>query len=192
MNCRAHGGDGIWRDMEKAMLGGYSQIEAAVDCYVDQHAFDILPDIPPSPLLAAGQCVDMVSYIDGFVKSTPGFDLIRTLPSFLTFQSHIKTGSKVNRTVDMATDCGSVVVLNKDPLALARDISIIRHLESANLMFDFYSDEEAEWLQRRQQFMTKACSLDFEHRTLARIGKRPTEIMYRQMIAENPYNVGHA
>merc|ERR1712146_763385 len=85
MNCRAHGGDGIWREMEKAMTGGYSQIEAAVDSYVDPEAFQVLPDLPPSPLLVSGQCVDLVSYNDGIVKSTTGYDLIRTLPSFLNF-----------------------------------------------------------------------------------------------------------
>ena len=164
MNCRAHGGDGIWREMEKAMTGGYSQIEAAVDSYVDPEAFQVLPDLPPSPLLVSGQCVDLVSYNDGIVKSTTGYNLIRTLPSFLNLQSHIKCGSKVNRTVDMATDVGSVVFINADPVALARDISIVRHLEDNNFMFEFYSAEEAEWLQKRE-FVTKACALDIQHRT---------------------------
>ena len=154
MNCRSHGGDGIWRQMQKEMSGGYSQIEAAVDSYVDDGAFELLPDMPPSPLLAAGQCVDLVSYVDGFVKSTPGYDLIKTLPSFRALQSHIQVGSKVNRTIDMATDCGAVVVVNKDPAALARDVAIIRHLESKNLMFEFYTEEEAEWMERKNQFLS--------------------------------------
>lgn len=35
MNCRARGGDGNWRSLAKALTGGYSQVEAAVDAYVD-------------------------------------------------------------------------------------------------------------------------------------------------------------
>merc|ERR1712194_402338 len=89
MNCRSHGGDGNWRPLCQAMTGGYDQVNAAVDAYVDQDAFDRLPDQPPSPLLAAGQCVDLVSYVEGTVKSTPGYDLIRELPSFVCMETHI-------------------------------------------------------------------------------------------------------
>ena len=35
MNCRARGGDGNWRSLAKALTGGYSQVEAAVDAYLD-------------------------------------------------------------------------------------------------------------------------------------------------------------
>lgn len=34
MNCRANGGDGNWRSLARALTGGYSQIEATVDCYL--------------------------------------------------------------------------------------------------------------------------------------------------------------
>merc|ERR1712187_46216 len=32
MNCRAHGWDGAWAPLERALVG-YSQVEAACDCY---------------------------------------------------------------------------------------------------------------------------------------------------------------
>ena len=35
MNCRARGGDGNWRSLAKALTGGYSQVEAAVDAFLD-------------------------------------------------------------------------------------------------------------------------------------------------------------
>lgn len=188
MNVRAHGGDGNWRDMQKAMNGGYSQIEAAVDSYVCQKAFDRLPSLPPSPLLASGQCVDLVSFTQGTVKSTPGYDLIRTLPSFVWLETHIKAGSLVHTTVDMATDCGAVVVVNKDPKVLARDIAIIRHLEATNMMFEFCSPDEAEWLQKRERLLAKACSLDFKRRTLSLVGKRTSEIIQPTVLTQTPFD----
>lgn len=129
--------------------------------YVDAGAFSRLPDKPPSPLKASGQCVDLVSYREGLVETTPGYDLIRNLPSFVCLETHIKHGTRVKKTVDMATDCGSLVVVNTDKNALARDIQIIRLIEQANAMFSFYPEEEAIWVERREQMLQKAKSLDF-------------------------------
>ena len=132
MNCRAHGGDGNWRPLCQAMTGGYDQVNVAVKAYLDGPAFDGIPDTPPSPLLACGQCVDLVSFSTGIVKATPGYDIIRSLPSFVCLETHIKPGSKVKRTVDISTDCGSLVVLNDDEEMLLRDINIIRQMEKNN------------------------------------------------------------
>jgi len=173
MNCRCHGGDGNWRPLCKAMTGGYDQVDAAVLSYVDAEAFTKLPDQPPSPLLASGQCVDLVSYIDGTVKETPGYDLIRNLPSFVCLETHIKQGSKVKKTVDIGTDCGSLVVVNHDQAALARDIQIIRLIEDAQAMFVMYPPEEVEWIERRQQMIAKAKSLDWRVAEAAK-AEKPT------------------
>lgn len=161
MNCRAHGGDGNWRPLCKAMTGGYDQVDATALCYVDGPGFAKLPDTPPSPLLASGQCVDLVSYVDGTVKATPGYDLIKNLPSFVCLETHIEKGCKVKKTVDISTDCGSLVVVNSNKEALARDIEIIRLIEKANAMFVFYPQEEVEWVERREQMLSKAKSLDW-------------------------------
>lgn len=161
MNCRAHGGDGNWRPLCKAMTGGYDQVDATVLAYVDPEGFARLPDKPPSPLLASGQCVDLVSYVEGTVKETPGYELIRNLPSFVCLETHITDRSKVKKTVDISTDCGSLVVVNSDKEALARDIQIIRLIEQANAMFVFYPEEEVEWVERREMLMRKAKSLDW-------------------------------
>lgn len=136
-------------------------MDATVAAYVDAAAFERLPEKPPSPLRASGQCVDLVSYTEGMVESTPGYDLIRNLPSFVCLETHIKQGSKIKKTVDISTDCGSLVVVNSDKEALARDIQIIRLIEQANAMFTFYSEEEAIWVERREQMLLKAKSLDF-------------------------------
>ena len=49
MNCRAHGGDGNWRPLCRALTGGYSQVEVTADALLDEEAFAKIPDIPPSP-----------------------------------------------------------------------------------------------------------------------------------------------
>merc|ERR1711862_1044181 len=60
MNCRAHGGDGNWRPLARALTGGYSQVDACVDSYLDKKAFYSLPAVPPSPAKAFGQEVILV------------------------------------------------------------------------------------------------------------------------------------
>ncbi|KAL7537991.1 hypothetical protein ACHAWF_005961 [Thalassiosira exigua] len=72
MNCRAQGGDGNWRPLAQALTGGYSQVEACVDAYLDKKAFHSLPKVPPSPAKAFSQEVILVSYAEGDVIGTPG------------------------------------------------------------------------------------------------------------------------
>ena len=198
MNCRAHGGDGNWRPLCQAMTGGYDQVSAAVDSYVDEVAFENLPDLPPSPLLASGQCVDLVSYVEGTVKATPGYDIIKALPSFVCMESHITKGTYVKKTVDIATDSGSLVVVHSDPTILARDIAIIRSIESSNAMFEFEEDDIEYWQTRQKQFLSKPMSLDFvgggfHNRLLSRTGKRRSEMgtpINRKSMFNNLYDNG--
>lgn len=156
MNCRAHGGDGIWVPLCKSLTGGfdrsggvltchgYSQVDATVDAYFDKEKFMALPDIPPSPFKAAGQCVDLVIFKGGTVKATPGYDVIGLLPSFVCLNSHIKNGTKISPTIDMSTDAGNLVVMHEDAEVLARDIELIRQMEAKNLLFDLKTEDEEE------------------------------------------------
>jgi biotin carboxylase len=135
MNCRAHGGDGNWRPLCKGLTGGYSQVEATVDAYLDPKQFAKLPDRPPSPFKASGQEVILVSHSRGKVKSTPGYDVVKALPSFLCLETGIKPGVEVDYTVDLLTGIGSVILMHPDPKVLERDIDFIRYLEEINGLF---------------------------------------------------------
>jgi len=137
MNCRANGGDGNWRPLAKALTGGYSQVEASVDCYLDPEAFKRYPDKPPSPFKAAGREVALVSYSEGIVKSTPAFEIIKNLPSFVCLESGVKVGSHVKRSIDLATIAGHVILINNDPKVLQKDIDLIRYLEELNSLFTY-------------------------------------------------------
>lgn len=137
MNCRAHGGDGNWRPLCRALTGGYSQVEVAIDSYLDKDAFDKIPDVPPSPFKASGEEVIMVSYKEGMVKSAPGFDVMKQLPSFLCLETGVKPGMKVDYTVDLVTCIGSVILMHPDEEVVRRDIEFIRYMETINGLFVF-------------------------------------------------------
>ena len=142
MNCRANGGNGTWQPLCQA-VAGYSQVEAAVDAYLDEEKFAALPDKHPSPFLAQGQLVDLVSFSSGVVKATPGFEVLKKLPSCVFFETHVKEGVKVVPTVDLVTDIGCVVMMNADKQALERDVEVIRNMEKHNLLFTYYKEEQA-------------------------------------------------
>jgi biotin carboxylase len=135
MNCSAHGGDGNWAPLCRAMTGGYSQVEATVDAYLDKMHFSKIPDEPPSPFKAFGLELLLVSFSRGEVKSTPGFDAIRQLPSFVYLETGVKEGSVVDYTVDLFTSVGSVILMHFDGETLEQDVARIREMEQNNTLF---------------------------------------------------------
>lgn len=137
MNCRAHGGDGNWRPLCHHLTGGYSQVEATVDAFLDKKQFSILPSKPPSPYKASGQEVILVSFGRGVVKSTPGFEDIKQMPSFVYLETGVRPGIKVDYTIDLFTGIGSVILMHKDPAVLEEDIRRIRDMEKNNELFTF-------------------------------------------------------
>eukprot|EP00578_Thalassiosira_sp_NH16_P030550 CAMPEP_0181081758 /NCGR_PEP_ID=MMETSP1071-20121207/3266_1 /TAXON_ID=35127 /ORGANISM="Thalassiosira sp., Strain NH16" /LENGTH=963 /DNA_ID=CAMNT_0023163313 /DNA_START=212 /DNA_END=3103 /DNA_ORIENTATION=+ len=136
MNCRAQGGDGNWRPLARALTGGYSQVEGCVDAYLDKKAFHCLPKIPPSPPKAFGQEVILVSYAEGDVIGTPGYDDIKELESFVYLETGVAIGGRVEHTVDLLTSVGSVILLHDDEEVLKRDIATIREMEKNNKLFE--------------------------------------------------------
>lgn len=143
MNCRAHGADGNWAPLARALTGGYCQIDAAAAAYLDEEEFDKVPHVPPSPLQAHGQMVYFVSYSKGKVKSTPGFDVVKKLPSFQFLSPSASTGSQVTYTIDLITCPGSCVMMNNDGAVLEKDIEFIRYLEEINGIFVYETKGES-------------------------------------------------
>jgi hypothetical protein len=135
VNCRAHGGDGNWRPLCVALNGGYSQVEATVDAFLEKQEFARMPMKPPSPFKAYGQEVILVSFSRGQVMSTPGFEEIKTLQSFVYLETGVKPGSMVDYTIDLFTGIGSVILMHHDEQILEEDIKRIREMEKENLLF---------------------------------------------------------
>jgi hypothetical protein len=138
MNVRCHGGDAIWQPLCRGLTGGYNQVDGTVAAYLDPEQFWSFPDAP-GPFQTFGQCVELVSFSEGIVKSMPGFRRIEDLASFVALETGHHMGSQVRKTVDMATEAGTVVVMNTDKRALAFDIEVIRALEKANALFEYES-----------------------------------------------------
>merc|ERR1712107_683568 len=127
MNCRAHGGDGAWNPLAMELTGGYTQVNCSVDAYMDETAAKV-PDMPPSPYKAVGQEVMLVSFAEGVVKSMPGYDEIKAMDSFVSLETGIEIGTKVDRTIDIFTCAGSVILMHHDAEILEKDMATIRKL----------------------------------------------------------------
>jgi len=137
MNVRAHGGDGNWKSLATGLTGGYSQVDVTVDSYLDKKQFSITPNLPRTPFKAFGQEVILVSFSRGKVIGTPGYDVIRSLQSFVYMETGIKVGSFVERTVDLLTGIGSAILMHEDEDVVRKDIETIRNLEKNNELFEF-------------------------------------------------------
>ena len=96
-----------------------------------------MPDKTPSPFKASGQEVILVSYSRGTVKATPGFEEIKTLPSFVYLETGVKPGSFVDYTVDLFTGIGSVILMHPDQDVLQADVQRIREMEKENQLFAY-------------------------------------------------------
>jgi hypothetical protein len=143
MNVRAQGGDGSWSRLATALTGRYSQIEASVDAWLDEDEFDSLPDAPLSPFQSHGLQVHFVSYSEGEVVSTPGFEVLKHLPSFVSLSPSVGIGSTVEYTTDLATSPGVCLLMNKDENKLKKDLDFLRYMEEINGLFTYKTNVES-------------------------------------------------
>ena len=139
MNVRTHGGDGNWVPLARALTGGHTQVDVTVDSYLDKPKFSTIPNIYPSPFKSAGQEVYVVSRGRGKVKSTPGFDVIKEMPSFIFLETGVTPGSSVDYTIDLFTALGSVLLMHDDPEVLEADIKKIRDMENNDEIIEYDS-----------------------------------------------------
>ena len=138
LNCRCHGGGGLWIPLAERLCGGYSQTSATLDAYLDTVAFDALPMLPPSPYLCSGAFVCLVANdrAGGIVKATPGYEVIERLESFVALNRMVVVGEPLRRTIDLFTVAGMAVLAHQSAEVLARDVSTIRDLESRGCLFE--------------------------------------------------------
>jgi biotin carboxylase len=136
MNCRAHGWDGAWVPLERALIG-YSQVEAACDSYFDGEAFDALPVMYPR-FMAGGQMIELVSNFTGRIVSCPGYEVIRHLPSFnfMEVGSHIAVGQDLELTIDLFTCAGAVILCHESKEQVKADEATIRRMELDGSLFE--------------------------------------------------------
>merc|ERR1712232_1100827 len=134
VNSRCHGAAGAWMPLAQAMTG-YTQVSACVNAFLDVNAFDRLPDVPVSPFMASGQVVLLVSYHEGIVTGTPGFEKVRKLRSFVSLEENVHVGDHLKKTVDLFGITGMCVLVHSDSAVLESDVAEIRKMEREGSLF---------------------------------------------------------
>ena len=132
VNSRCHGAAGSWMPLAKAMTG-YTQVDACVDAFLDEVAFNRLPDVP-GVFRATGEVSMLVSYHDGHVKSTD-FQKVRDLESVVFLEEGLAAGSHVQKSIDLFSLIGMCVLVHSDPSVLAKDLQAIRQMEERGSLF---------------------------------------------------------
>lgn len=148
VNSRCHGAAGAWMPLAEA-LTGYTQVGVCVDAFLNPEAFDRLSEVPPSPFLKvleggfgwAGEMVCLISFQEGVVEGTPGFDAVRRLRSYVSLEENVHVGDRVQKTIDNFTVTGLAVLIHSDPEVLAEDISLIRKMEVEGSLFDVQGED---------------------------------------------------
>ena len=133
-------------------------MEACVDAYLDKKSFHALPQVPPSPPKAFGQEVMLVSYAEGDVIGTPGYDVFKELESFVFLETGISVGCKVEHTVDLLTSIGGVILSHHDEATVKRDVAKIREMEKNNEIFE---------LKQSSRMMNSVSTVNFKNLSLA-------------------------
>lgn len=135
VGARCQGGEGTWLPVAKECIG-YTQVDATLDVYLGGAAFDSLPS-DRYTLLKAGIDCDFVSRCAGIVRSFPGEQIIRNLPSFRTMSWEVKPGDFASVTIDCFTRPGCAQLVHEDPEQLERDFAVIHDLELRGRLIDY-------------------------------------------------------
>ena len=125
VNVRIMGANGSYISLAR-LLTGTSHVDAVLDC-IDQKRFDALPDVP-KPFQASGQMVFLISSSSGIVASTPAYEVMKKMDSFLDLRTSISPGSAVEVTVDGFTCAGMLALAGSEDQIWA-DIVEVRRLE---------------------------------------------------------------
>lgn len=139
VNCRLHGGEGIWLPISDACLG-YTQVSAMCDAYVDAPAFRALPHVPRE-LKAHGAWVTIRSSATGVITRLAHEQLakIRALPSFLNEYVPLSVGDRVVTTVDACSVHGCFNLAHPDAAQLEADYNTAQEIVDAGL-FDLAAE----------------------------------------------------
>jgi biotin carboxylase len=107
---------------------GYSQVDLTVDAYVDEEAFlakaHALYELKKNLVI-----VELISGVEGVLKTISHVDEIRSLPSFFTMKTLLVPGDFIEKTINVSSSPGYIVLIHPNMEVIRRDYDIIRHLE---------------------------------------------------------------
>eukprot|EP01038_Epipyxis_sp_PR26KG_P016136 gene16136-21931_t len=140
VGSRCQGGEGTWLRIVDECIG-YSQVSVTLNAYLCEENFNSTPDV--YTLLKNGRDVDLVSRCAGMIRSIPGHDIIKSLPSFRSVNWDVQVNEYCPITIDCFTRPGCVQLVADNEEDIERDIAIIRSLELEGL-FQFYDDKDKQ------------------------------------------------
>lgn len=111
---------------------GYSQVDLTVDSYIDHQAFD-KKSRRTYELSQKLVILELISKTEGVLQDLQYVEKIEKLPSFFKQKIDLKPGDCVEKTVDVFTSPGHVVLMHRDEAVIWRDYKQTRIFEDRGL-----------------------------------------------------------
>eukprot|EP00300_Choanocystis_sp_HF-7_P010618 c17044_g1_i1.p1 GENE.c17044_g1_i1~~c17044_g1_i1.p1 ORF type:complete len:341 (-),score=49.45 c17044_g1_i1:25-963(-) len=136
VNSRMHGALG---PHIASLTKDHSQIDLTYDVYTSG---DIFQEVCGKPwnLNRKAMWLNFVSPKDGVLKSSLEIDQIRSLPSYHTMMASVQPGQRLQKTVDLMSCPGFIILIHDDAEVIAKDIKTFRQLERTHL-YNIEDDE---------------------------------------------------
>jgi len=110
--------------------------------------FDYDPPQRPTKKAAKNECILMVDpvstggniAVEAASRGYPlvaVYDKIKAMDSFVSLETSIESGTRVDRTIDIFTSAGSLILMHHDAETLEKDIATIRKMETDCELFEF-------------------------------------------------------
>jgi len=129
VGARCHGWSGTWMSLVSECVGPHNQVEATLDAYLDAEAFCNIPKVPAG-LKKEGVCTMLVSQREGTIASV-ATEKLESLSSFhKAVLGHCHVGDELDRTIDLFTSPGQVLLASDDAHQLEADYASIHEMES--------------------------------------------------------------
>lgn len=135
VGSRCQGGEGTWLPITKE-CHGYTQVELAVDVYLDGTKWFQRIDKNKYPMMKHARDTDMVNRHGGIIRGFPGEKLVRKLESFRSMFWEVKVGEYAPLTIDCFTRPGCVQFVNESREKADADFEALHDLENLH-MFDY-------------------------------------------------------
>jgi len=112
---------------------GYSQVDLTADAYVDPLAFEAKTRTPYQ-LSKNLVIVELISRVEGKLRAV-STKQIETLTSFYSMKLNVEPGGLIEKTVDVFTCPGHVVLMHQDLELIWHDYNYLRNLESKDNIY---------------------------------------------------------
>ncbi|GGY97213.1 ATP-grasp domain-containing protein [Streptomyces poonensis] len=127
IECGARLGGGQVPELLTRCVGA-DQVNSLAYSLADPESFVAEADAPYR-LKSRLRCVNLISPGEGTVPAEDGWGEIEALPSFAHRVMNAPAGSRLSRTIDMATCPGTAYLVADDPASLEADYRTLRDLE---------------------------------------------------------------